>query len=36
MQSFKGTDGFGQAVVKILADCGIIKADTIRVSVPLR
>ena len=32
MQSFKGTDGFGQAVVKILADCGITGDDATQVS----
>ena len=31
-QSFKGTAGFGQAVVKILADCGINRDSAVRVS----
>ena len=31
-QSSKGTAGFGQAVVKILADCGITGDDATHVS----
>ena len=31
-QSSKGTAGFGQAVVKILADCGIAGDDATQVS----
>ena len=31
-QSSKGTGSFGQAVVKILADCGIIGDDATQVS----
>ena len=31
-QSSKGTAGFGQAIVKILVDCGIIGDDTTQVS----
>ena len=31
-QSSKGTAGFGQVVVKVLADCGIIVDDATQVS----
>ena len=35
-QSSKGTAGFGQVVVKILADCGIIGDDASKTSEMLR